>query len=114
MASTEATVSLQFLEPLELYKREKPFRLSIGVDKAAGARDTNIETEEKSVTASNIRAFRTNFKLDFHCFQPLTHKLDCNQWRDKDQVETMFLTEPNCRGKCERNFPVKKAQYRGG
>lgn len=23
-------------------------------------------------------------------------------------------TEPNCRAKCEYNFPVKKAQYRGG
>lgn len=93
MASTEATVSLQFLKPLELYKREKPFRLFIGVDKAAGTRDTNVETEEKSVTATNIRSFRKNFKLDYHGFQPLTHKLDFNKWKDKDQVETVFLKD---------------------
>ena len=93
MASTEATVSLQFLEPLELYKREKPFRLSIGVDKAASTQNTSVESEENSVTTSNIRATRTNFKPEYQCFRPLTHKLDCNQWRDKDQVKTSCLKD---------------------
>lgn len=86
-------MSLQFLEPLELHKRENSFRLFVGVDTAAGARDSNVETEGKSVTATDIRAFRTDFKLDHHGFQPLTHKLNFNQWKDKIQAETVFLQD---------------------
>ena len=93
MSLGQRIVSLEFLKSLDLYKHEKPYRLFVRPRDGLIAKETNVETEARLITVTDIREFRHNFKLDDHGFQPLSHQINFNAWTNKQVITNVLLKD---------------------
>jgi hypothetical protein len=62
-------VTVQFLKWTNLYLKEKPFQMFVGINlNAKGQCYSNLQFEERSITVENIRGYEESFELDKHGF----------------------------------------------
>lgn len=94
--SGDVTAELEYLQRLELYKREKPFQLFIPIDTdGPDPRQTNLEFEMRRHVIHDMRPDLSRFKLDVHGFEvrnaPFRGTEDPTNFQRRDFMESEYL-----------------------
>jgi hypothetical protein len=95
-SSGDVTAELEYLQRLELYKREKPFQLFIPIQlDGPDPRQTNLEFEMRSHVIHDMRPDISRFRLDVHGFEvrnaPFPSTEDPTNFQRREFMESKYL-----------------------
>lgn len=87
--------SFDYLKPLDLYARQKPYEVFIPLSNFSDPTvpRTNLEFETKEVLVHDARDKETEFSLDEHGFCFTTHKTHVASFSDREGIETQYIPE---------------------
>ena len=89
------TAQFDFIKPLDLYKREKPYRLFLG--KPEGAPDynpTNVQYDRESgIPIHDIRGSEGEFTLERNGFEYIHHDQKFTAFDDHKRIVSEYLPE---------------------
>lgn len=88
----DAVVQLRFLEPLDKYQHEKPYRLFVGKPDEADITNVSLETIS-NIPVHDVRGEEEKYELDEHGFQFVTYDPEFTAFHDEQQIEFQYLPQ---------------------
>ncbi|EPE03631.1 hypothetical protein F503_01889 [Ophiostoma piceae UAMH 11346] len=89
------TAQFDFIKPLDLYKREKPYRLFLGKPEGTpGYNPTNVQYDRESdIPIHDIRGKESEFTLEKNGFEYIQHDQTFTGFDDHERIVSEYLPE---------------------
>ncbi|OAA53931.1 hypothetical protein SPI_09138 [Niveomyces insectorum RCEF 264] len=92
---TAVSAQLDFIKPLDIYTKEKPYQLFLAKPKSRQDVDlTNVEVDTvPNIPLHDVRGREDDFRIDEHGFQYIKHDQTFRAFDDPQRVNDEFLPQ---------------------